>query len=511
MVDRTSTDVLLEVVGVQKRFGSTQALQDARLTVRGGEVHALLGGNGAGKSTLISIIAGAAPPDAGEVRVRGAATVFGSPRDALARGIAVVYQELSALPHLTVAENIGLGNPALRRRGVFRWARARRAAAEALTLLGEHAATIDPEAPMVSLRADQQQLVEIARAVTLGATVVLLDEPTSSLNHDEIERLFAVVRELGGRGIGFVFVSHRLREVRQVCDRVTVLREGQTVLDGVDLSTVDNGTVIEAMLGRSLSRQLTHAAEGERLADESLKDAVLETKPLTPDGRPIRARSGEIIGIAGLAGSGRSALLRQLWGSDARPRPATLQGKPYKPRSPHDAMAHGVAYVGEDRALDGVFLDLPIGETLMAPLRVLRGGRLRLAEEGRLVERIVDVLDVKVTDPATPARALSGGNQQKLLFGRWLTTSPSLVLLDEPTRGVDLHTKAELYELVRRLAMQGAAILLVSSELAELATLASRTYVIEAGDAVDELPGSSSEDELLAAVAARAVGEEIHV
>ena len=363
---------------------------------------------------------------------------------------------------------------------------------------------------MASLRPDQQQLVEIARAVTLGASVVLLDEPTSSLNHDEIDRLFSVVAELRRRGIGFVFVSHRLPEVRRICDRVTVLREGRTVLDGVLLSTVNNSGVIDAMLGRSLSRQMTEAAEEPLAHTETRPEVVLSAEPLTPDGLPIDVRRGEIVGIAGLAGSGRSALLRQLWGADRRPRNATLLGAAHRPRDPRDAMAHGLAYVGEDRALDGVFLDLPIGETLMAPLRVRRGGRLRLADESRLVGQIVDALDVKVTDPATPARALSGGNQQKLLFGRWLTARPALVLLDEPTRGVDLQTKSALYTLMRRLAENGAAILLVSSELAELATLASRTYILEAGDAVDELPGSSSEDELLAAVAARAVGEEIH-
>ena len=511
MADRTSTETLLEVQGAQKRFGSTVALADARLTVRAGEAHALLGGNGAGKSTLISIIAGATAPDAGRLLVRGTPAEFGSPRDALARGIAVVYQELSVLPHLSVAENIGLGNGRLRHRGLFRWSSARRAATDALGFLGEHAATIDPEAPMAALRADQQQLVEIARAVTLGASVVLLDEPTSSLNHDEIDRLFAVVNELRARGIGFVFVSHRLPEVRRLCERVTVLREGRTVLDGTTLLTVDNKTVIDAMLGRTLSQQLaTGMSDGAQRVTTSATGPVLATEPLTPDGIGIRVGRGEIVGIAGLAGSGRSALLRQLWGADGRARSATLLGARFTPRGPREAMGHGVAYVGEDRALDGVFLDLPIGETLMAPMRVRRGGRLRPSDEDGLVERIVEALDIKVTDAAAPARALSGGNQQKLLFGRWLTTRPVLLLLDEPTRGVDLQTKAAIYALIERLADAGTAILIVSSELAELATLASRTYVVEAGDAVEELPGASTEEELVAAVAARGVGEEIH-
>ena len=511
MAARTSTETLLEVEGAQKRFGSTVALDDARLTVRAGEAHALLGGNGAGKSTLIAIIAGATAPDAGRLLVRGTPTTFGSPRDALARGIAVVYQELSALPHLTVAENIGLGNRRLRRHGLFRWSRARRAAADALGFLGEHAATIDPEAPMATLRADQQQLVEIARAVTLGASVVLLDEPTSSLNHDEIDRLFAVVHELRARGIGFVFVSHRLPEVRRLCERVTVLREGRTVLDSGELSTVDNKTVIDAMLGRTLARQLSTGSSGRgKPVRSAAAEAVLVTEALTSEGIGIQVRSGEIVGIAGLAGSGRSALLRQLWGADRPPRLATLLGERFAPRGPRDAMARGLAYVGEDRALDGVFLDLPIGETLMAPFRVQRGGRLRPIEEDRLIERIVEALDVKVRDAAAPVRALSGGNQQKLLFGRWLTTRPVLLLLDEPTRGVDLETKAAIYALIEQLADAGTAILIVSSELAELSTLASRTYVVEAGDAVEELPGESSEEELVAAVAARGVGEEIH-
>jgi ribose transport system ATP-binding protein len=504
MADPTSTEVLLEVEGAQKRFGQTQALRNGQLTVRAGEVHALLGGNGAGKSTLISLIAGAARPDGGTIRVGGREVEFHNPRAALQQGIAVVYQELSILPHLTVAENVGLGNPALRSGGAFQWGQAREVAHSALAALGEHAALIDPDTPISRLRPDQQQLVEIARAVTLGASVILLDEPTSSLNHDEIDRLFGVVSELRGRGLGFVFVSHRMPEIRRLCDRVTILRDGGTVVDGVPLSEIDDGAMIQAMLGTALSEQLEEPGS----SNVPVRDVVLHMSPGRRGALPLEVRGGEVVGLAGLAGAGRSSILRRLWGAVPLSQDVYLDGEAYRPGSPRGAMARRVAFVGEDRATDGVFLDLSIGETLMAPTRVLHGGRLREREERALVEQIVETLDVRVDSAATLVRQLSGGNQQKLLFGRWLPMHPRLVLLDEPTRGVDLATKVVLYDLIERLAVSGAAVLVVSSEMAELVALARRIYVVEEGEAVDELQEPLTEDRVLAAISARTIEEE---
>jgi ABC-type sugar transport system ATPase subunit len=478
-LDHSITTPLLEVSHISKRYGKNIALKDVNFTLKKGEVHALLGGNGAGKSTLISIIGGAIQPDAGSMKIEGNDIQFSSPRDSLGKGIAVVYQELSVLPHLSVAENISMGNNRSINKGFYKWKNAKTEAVHVLTLLGGPAKEIDPDCLVSSLRTDQRQLVEIARAVNLGAKVILLDEPTSSLNHDETQHLFHVVRELSQQGIGFIFVSHRLTEIREISDRISVIRDGITVLNGEALSNINDSQLITEMLGRAFSVESAESfKKNHKQENKEYFKIVYKKRPETP----ISLNKGEIIGIAGLSGSGRSALLRHIWGDQVRDdMELYLDGKPYRPTNPKGSIDHGLAYIGEDRKETGLFFNLPLSETLLSPNRTYQPSLLVSKKEDSLTMDLIERLKVKTPTPDAYPSSLSGGNQQKLLFGRWLLTNPTLLLLDEPTRGVDVSTKFEIYNLIHQLTEKGATVLVVSSEVSELVILANRIVVLNKG------------------------------
>lgn len=453
------------------------------------------------------MISGAKIPNEGTITIDGETVRFKNTRDPLEKGIAVVYQELSLLPHLTVMENIAMINPKSRHNGMYDWKFSHDTAVRALSVLGDSAKEIDPGEKVGNLRADQMQMVEIARAVSMGARIILLDEPTSSLNFDETECLFDAIRDLCKQGIGFIFVSHRMNEVRQICDRLTVLRDGKTIMNGEPLAGVSDSRMIEAMLGRTVSVQ--EKAPSNRYLESEKNDVVLKFA-FPETGTAFCVHKGEVVGIAGLGGSGRSALLKSVWGDIQRSdMQFELYGEAFQPRSPLDALKKGVAFVSEDRKQYGLFLDLPTNETAMLPNRKYRNQTfIHSRSERKDVQGIIHGLKVKIASGDSPPRSLSGGNQQKVLLGRWFINTPKLFLLDEPTRGVDINTKQDIYAMIHKLSEQGSAAMVVTSEVAELVALCHRVLIMRNGKPEEEITGADINEDYIMARITMADSEE---
>jgi len=489
---------LLVLTDLSKSFGGVQALRGVSLELRAGEVHALVGENGAGKSTLIKIITGAHAPDGGVVVFEGQAIEQHEPVAARRRGIAAIYQQPALFPDLSVAENIALGleaGPALRR---IDWAERRKRAAELLERVG---AAIHPDAMVSSLTMPQQQLVEIAKAVGAKARVLIMDEPTASLSDRETEKLFAVVRSLRESGVGIIYISHRLDELFQIADRVTVLRDGALV-STCPMNQIDQAELIRRMVGRELS-----AVFPKQIVP--IGDAVLELRGLGCRAAGVQnidltVRAGEIVALAGLVGAGRTELARVLFGlTPADGGQIVYQGRSVQIDSPIRAIELGIAYVPEDRRRHGVILDLPVAaNTSLAILRQLsHSGRLNFQRENDLASTMVRRLNVKTPTIETPVGHLSGGNQQKVAIARWLATEPKLLILDEPTQGIDVGSKAEIHRLMGDLAARGLAILLISSELPEVLGMADRLAVMHGGTIVKTLERNEATQERVLALA----------
>ncbi len=479
---------LLALAGITKRFPGVLALDGVDFEVRAGQVHALVGENGAGKSTLLKVIAGAERPDTGTLAVDGRPVSFAAPRDALRAGITVIYQELSLVPALGADANIFLGIEPVRR-GVLDRRAATARAAEALRALG---ASFDPSTPARDLSVAEQQLVELARALARDARLIALDEPTAALSHPETERLFALVRELCARGIGVVFVSHRLEEVRRIADVVTVLRDGRRVFGG-PASAVDDAALIRHMVGRDVeyARVPTAlSAPGETL---------LEVRGLGRHrafaGVSFALRRGEIVGLAGLVGAGRTEVARCIAGADAVDAGAMLlAGAPYRPASPRDAIARRVVYLSEDRKTQGLILGLSVRENMTLPTlaRFAPRGIIRAEAERAAAAREAEAVELRPPDIEREAGTLSGGNQQKVVLAKWLLADADVLLFDEPTRGVDIATKTELHRVIRALADAGKAVLVISSELPEVLALADRIVVMREGRVSGELTAAAA-------------------
>jgi ABC-type sugar transport system ATPase subunit len=472
-----ATTPLLQADGLYKRYGGVQALTGASLTVYPGEVHALVGENGSGKSTLLRLISGQARPDGGTISLGGVPTQFRSPTDALRQGIATVTQETTLAPDLSVAENVFLGHRMARRGRLIDWRGTRRAASEALGRLG---LDVDPGLPVRKLRPDQRQMVEIARALSIDARVLILDEPTSSLTDDEVGSLFRAVRALREQGVATIFVSHRLKEVYEIVDRLTVLRDGRTVGSGT-VEELDTPRLIQLMVGRDLVEFHPEPADSEG-------PAALRVRGLAVAGAfsdvDLDVAPGEIVGLAGLLGAGRSELLETLFGI-RRPTAGTvdIDGEPATFRSPRAAIRGGLAFVPSDRKLQGLVLRMTVRENLVMASTSgsarLRPPRART--ELPAVQGAIDAMRIRTPSSRVPVGNLSGGNQQKVVLGKWLATNPRVLMLDEPTRGVDVGAKAEIYRLLVEAAQSGVGVLVSSSENPELLTLCDRILVLFRG------------------------------
>ncbi|WP_296603348.1 sugar ABC transporter ATP-binding protein [Nocardioides sp.] len=470
---------VVEMSAITIRFPGVLALDGVDLRLRPGEVHALLGENGAGKSTLIKALTGVYAIDEGTIVVAGEHRVFGSAADAQSAGISTVYQEINLCPNLSVGENVMLGHESRTVRGID-WRATHRAAAEHLASLG---VTIDTQSMLGSHSIAVQQLVAISRAMVLDARVLILDEPTSSLDREEVDRLFAVVRGLRDRGVAILFVTHFLDQVYEISDRITVLRNGRLVGE-YPAAELSRGDLVTKMIGRVLDDLEAISASAERSVDRSVTP-VLRAESIgrrgVLDPADIDVYRGEVVGIAGLLGSGRTELVRLLYGADrADTGTVEINGERTKVTNPRRAIERRIAFSSENRRSEGIIADLTVGENIVLGIQARRGWlrRVRRAERDAVVAEYMSALGVRPADPDRIAGELSGGNQQKVLLARWLATAPELIILDEPTRGIDVGAKADIQAKVAELAEQGLSVIFISSELEEVLRLAQRVVVM---------------------------------
>ncbi len=476
-------NVLLQLEHIQKSFGGVRALEDGRLGVEREEVHLLLGENGAGKSTLMKIAAGMYQPDGGAIRWRGEPVRLRSPKEAAAMGVAMVHQESLVAPHLTVAENIFLGREPMRGGLLDR----RRMERETGALIAEHHFPLQSGWRVEKLSPAQKQLVEICRAIHAASSLLIFDEPTSSLSEAETGEVFRIVRALKQRGMGVIYITHRMEELRAIGDRVTILRDGRTVASG-DLKALSMNEMIRHMVGREVATlyERTPVEPGEELLR------------VEREGASFAVRAGEIVGLAGLMGAGRTELCRALFGLDGESR-VRIAGREAHIRSPRDAVAAGLAFLTEDRQRTGLALRLPIRSNVTVTNlgSLARFGFLHAGRETGPVQGLVEKLRIRADSIEQWAGRLSGGNQQKVVLAKWLFRRARVFLFDEPTRGIDVAAKAEVFALMDELARSGAAILMVSSELPELLQVADRILVMRAGRIIKELPRPTTQEEIL--------------
>jgi ribose transport system ATP-binding protein len=483
---------------VCKRFPGVNALQSVDLKVMPGEIHGLVGENGAGKSTLIKILSGAHHADSGEVEIDGQSITRPTPLQMLEHGIAVIYQETMLAPHLSVAENLWLGRLPKTRFGLIDWHETHRRSTEVLARLGF---ALDPNARVSDLSVAQRQMVEIAGALSRNARIVVLDEPSAVLGGAELEKLFEIIRRLSGEGVSFIYISHRLQEVFAICDQVTVLRDGQ-VVGSKATSELDSQTLISMMVGRRLTD--IYPQRNRRVGETLLAVERLNRRGVL-SGIDIDVKQGEILGICGLAGSGRSELLRALVGADpCECRRYHLRGKLFRMTGPRAAIRNGLCLLPEDRKSEGCFLPQTVAfnVTISSLDRVRRRGLLNKHQENEVVGALIRRLNIKTPSSDTRIDQLSGGNQQKCLIAKSLNARSSILLVDEPTRGVDVGAKREIYQLLAHLAdEEGAAIIMVSSELPEILGLSDRIIVMRDGRLAGRFTREEASEEILMAAA----------
>jgi len=481
---------LLTMAGIKKHFGGVPALRSASLEVEPGEVHALIGQNGAGKSTLIKILTGLYRRDEGTVDFAGAPSHVASPREAQNAGIATIYQELNLVPLRSVSENVVMGQEPRAFGFMINWPEAHRRTREILARFGIE---IDVTAPLGSYSTAIQQLVAIARAVSMDAKLVIMDEPTSSLDSSEVEILFGVVRELKSSGVSVLYVSHFLDELFQICDRVTIMRDGQTV-GCKAISKTTKLDLIAGMLGRNAeeiaAEGLTELAGGRAAYDEVVLDVdKVATGPRLSD-FSMTLHRGEIVGLGGLLGSGRTEAARGIFGLDHLSSGSMrLKGQQFQPSEPSEAIRSRIGFLTEDRKAEGIVPDMSVRENLTLALlpKLRKNGQIDRDREKELVAEFIQRLGIKTSHMDQPIRELSGGNQQKVLLARWLATRPDILILDEPTRGVDVGAKREIQSIIRKFVDDGHAVILISSEFEELVEGANRIVVMHEGKAVSEL------------------------
>jgi ribose transport system ATP-binding protein len=489
-----TADNVVEMRSISKGFNGVSVLKDVGFDVRKGEVHALAGGNGAGKSTLMKILQGVYQADAGEILIGGKPTSINSIQDAKAAGIGMVFQEFSLVPSLTVAQNIFLAAEPLGKGGFIDDRAAVRRAKE---VFSEMEVDVDPRAQVSRLGTAYWQLTEIAKALAQNATVLIMDEPTASLARHESEALFDLIDRLKQRGISIIYISHRMDEVYRLADRITILRDGRHLLTE-PLTDVTPEQIVEGIVGKKIEGQLSYRAR--QLAHDG--EPLLEVRGLNAGGRvrnvSFALRPGEILGLAGLMGSGRTELARALFGIDkVDSGEILLRGKKVTLASPQQAIGAGIALVPEDRRAQGLVLEHSVQDNLLLPLlgQIQRGPLLDGTKGKQLSSSLIKRFAVKVAHPHRPVRLLSGGNQQKVVIAKWLGTDPDILILDEPTAGVDIGTKSEILDMIRELASAGKAVIVISSEYPELLAVSDRVLVLRDGSIIRDIPRSEIADE----------------
>jgi monosaccharide-transporting ATPase len=498
-----SVSPLLSMRSISKAFGGIPALAAASLEVAPGEVHALVGQNGAGKSTMIKILTGYVSRDEGDIQFDGGPFEARSPQDAQHKGISTIYQEINLVPFRSVTENICLGRES-RRFGLLDWKAMHE---QARTLLARFKIDLDVRKPLLRFNTATQQMVAIARAIGFEAKLVIMDEPTSSLDEREVAVLFDVIRQLKSEGVSVIFVSHKLDELYEVCDRVTIMRDGRTVRTA-DMASISKLELVASMLGRDIAQVAKSAtAFGDRRGQ--IGDVVLAADHLSAGHKvhdiSFSVRRGEIVGFAGLLGAGRTETARLVFGADPmRSGAISLDGKSLVPREPIDAIRAGIGFSPEDRKYEGIVPEMAVAENLTLALmpQLSKAGIVDEAKQRAIVEKFIKRLDIKCSGPDQKIRELSGGNQQKVLLARWLAMNPKLLILDEPTRGIDVGAKAEIQSLIKELADQGLAVLMISSELEEVLEGSDRVFVLREGRNVAEFPhAEASESAVMTAMA----------
>lgn len=480
-------DLILHMKKINKQYPGVKALNNVELKVGKGKVHALMGENGAGKSTLIKVLTGVVTMDSGEIVLDGQPVIIQSPADANHKGISSVYQELDLIPELSICENIYLGRE-IKKRGLIDWKATEKKAAEILHSMGIDVNVND----ILSTKSTAiQQMVSIARAISINAKLVVLDEPTSSLDSSEVQILFGVIRDLKKRGISVIFITHRLDEVFEMSDEMTILKDGEMV-HSCKIEQIDRLGMVSKMIGRDASSIVSYrkSYDDSKIQDEAIvKGSNLWYKPKVL-GQDIEIKKGEILGLAGLLGSGRTELVRLLFGAAAiHEGDLEIGGKKVKLKSARDAIRKKIGYCSEDRKAEGIIPYMSVRENLTLAIMPLisKLGVVSRKEQDAIVDKFIKALKIKVSDSGQPIRSLSGGNQQKVLLARWLCANPELLILDEPTRGIDVGAKKEILDLVEDLAKDGISVLMVSSELEELVQSCDRVQVIKDGKTVGGL------------------------
>ena len=493
-------NVLLEMQGIGKTFPGVRALEGVQLTVKEGQVHALLGENGAGKSTLIKILSGAYRKDEGQILFEGQPVEIRDPHDAQALGISTIYQEFNLAHDLTVAENVFLGHLPTKG-GRVDWSTVKARTREILDTLGVE---LSVDAPISSLSIAEQQLVEIAKALNRKTRILIMDEPSALLGEKDLANLFRVVRSLQAQGIGIIYISHRLREIFELADEVTVLKDGRYVSTR-KVSEVTMDDLVKLMIGRDLKD--VYPKRTVEQGDVLLEVGNLSQSKLLRD-ISFQLHAGEIVGFAGIVGSGRTELARAIFGADPSSGEMRIAGKLYKPHSPAAAIRNGVALVTEDRKAQGLFLQLSvrINTTISGLRRLTRLGVINFGKELTLVKRMIQELRIKTPTPSFLVVNMSGGNQQKVVLARWLSVGTRIFMMDEPTRGIDVGSKSEIYQIMDELTKQGVGIIMISSELPEVLGMSDRIMVMRQGRIVKELSRAEASEETIMQYAVGSAG-----
>jgi ribose transport system ATP-binding protein len=485
------SDILVEMRQITKTFPGVVALDDVSFECHKGEVHAVVGENGAGKSTLMKILSGVYQPDQGQILLHGSPTNIQSPHDALRQGISIIYQELNLLPDLTVAANVFLGREP---RGALGFLNTQELANRARDVLGRLEVDLDPGMRVGRLSVAQQQMVEIAKALSLNAELIIMDEPSSTLGGEDLQHVFDVIAALKEQGVTVIYISHRIAEIFQVADRVTVFKDGK-VVGTENVSDIDRASLVRMMIGRKLSE--TFPSRGAEAGEEILAIQDLTSGNVLHDVN-LSVRRGEIVGIAGLMGAGRTELAEAIFGARSIDRGTIrINGQPVAVKSPRDALQHNIGFLTENRKEEGLVLELPLRDNAALPSlkQRQRWGFVQRRREEQIVSGMVAELDCRTPSLNQEVQFLSGGNQQKVVLAKWLISGPDLLIFDEPTRGIDVGAKSEIWHLMRELANRGTAILMISSELPEVIGMSDRVVVMHRGQIAGILPGEEATEE----------------